>query len=559
MAQRIQNKVLSPSKRGFFETLSAFLSRNEFLIPLSLFLLFLAVILPSIKWGGPSAWHPDEVVVRSIKALHGEWQFSEINFDYPDLPQYAMYWLGKAILALGYGDAEILTASRLLSAVLAGLTIVLTYKIARLAGATIYTAGLSGLFLWCVSELAHNAHFAHNDTYVLFFTTLSLVFLLHYHKLGHRGWLYATFLTVGMAASSKYTGGSFIIAPVLYYLFTHRREFRTNLFSVAETVFISGALTFLGYAIGTPKALFALTYYFKRVFAALQWQINYGNQPGSVRGFIGQYQTLWTGLGAVIFLLFAAGFLWTCFQVLQSARTRSIQPDSHVSSLAVMLLAVFALDFPMLISYNYQFRYFLTILPMLAIFSAFFVESMYTRAGRRNRVYSSVVSTGVMLIVLFSFARLISVGLLFMHDARTPGGAFIKTLPMGTSLEATFYTPDIPENHFVREHNYPIYFIRSILDEVPKDKKYEFNAGEAGLDERQTTYLVIDSFIASRFDNPDTCSLMPLECEFFQQLAKGRSNHYRLIAEFSYQLPAFLPQIQLEYVNPTIRVFERIP
>jgi hypothetical protein len=224
-----------------------------------------------------------------------------------------------------------------------------------------------------------------------------------------------------------------------------------------------------------------------------------------------------------------------------------------------MLLAVFALDLPMLISYNYQFRYFLTILPILAIFSAFFVEWVYAQAVQRNTSYGRLVVAVVALIVLYSFARLVSVALLFINDARTPGGKFLETLPKGTSLEATFYTPDIPVDHFEREHNYPLYFIRSIHDQVPEDKRYEFNAGEAGLNDRQTTYLVIDSFMASRFEDPYTCSLMPLECEFFQQLAAGGSDHYKLIAEFSYQLPAFLPQIQVEYVNPTIRVFERIP
>ena len=236
-----------------------------------------------------------------------------------------------------------------------------------------------------------------------------------------------------------------------------------------------------------------------------------------------------------------------------------MQSDPLMSSFAVMLLAVFALDLPMLVSYNYQFRYFLTILPVLAIFSAFLVESAYDQAARQNRSYAGAVVAAVALIVLYSFARLISVALLFVNDARMPGGKFIETLPTGTSLEATFYTPDIPANHFEREHNYPIYFIRNINDEVPTSKRYVFNAGEAGLDDRQTTYLVIDSFIASRFEDDYTCSIMQLECEFFQELATGQSNHYKLIAEFSYQLPAFLPQIQIEYVNPTIRVFERIP
>ena len=112
-----------------------------------LFLVFLILTLPGISWGGLSGWHPDEIVVRSIKALHGQWQFDEINFDYPSLPQYVMFGLGKVILGLGYTDLEVLIASRVLSAVLAGLTIVLVYFITRRLTRNVYVSGLSGLFL----------------------------------------------------------------------------------------------------------------------------------------------------------------------------------------------------------------------------------------------------------------------------------------------------------------------------------------------------------------------------------------------------------------------------
>ncbi len=558
MTEQIQSKALSQPQQ--IKAASSFLVRNEFLIPVTLFILFLAFTLPGISWGAPSGWHPDEIVVRSIKALHGEWQFSETNFDYPDLPQYTMYWLGKLVLALGYGDKQVLIVSRVLSAILAGLTIVLTYNVARRAGGSITVAGLSGLFLLCVSEMVHNGHFAHNDTYLMFFTTLSILLLLQYHTQGHRGWLYATFLTIGMAASSKYIGGSLIIAPVVYYLFTQRKNIRSNFFAIAETFFIGAVITFLGYALGTPKALFWMTFYFKRVFAALQWQINYGHVPGSVRGFLGQYQVLFHGLGIIIFLLFTCAFLWACYQIIQALRVKTITQDSQPSAFSVLLLALFALDLPMMISYNYQFRYFLPILPILAVFSGFFTQWIYTQATQSNKaIYPNLVIASVTLIVLYSFARSISVALLFIHDSRTPAGAFVKTLPTGTSLEHTYYPPDIPAGHFAREHNYPVYFIRSINDTVPEDKKMKSNIGEAGLDQRQTTYFVTDSFTANKFNDPYTCSIMQVECNFFKQLATGRSDHYKLIAEFSYHLPAFLPQISVDYVNPTIRIYERTP
>lgn len=557
MTDHVQDKTIAQPRQKAARAAASFLARNEFLIPVGLLVVFLAATLPGISWG---QWHPDEVAIRAIKALHGEWQIGEINFDYPLLPQYAVYGLGWVLLSFGYTDPEILVAARVLSAVLAGLTVVLTYILARRAGAGILTAGLSGLFLLCVTELAHHGRFAHNDTYVIFFTTLSLLMLVRYHNEGHRGWLYAAFFTVGLAASSKYIGGSLLLAPAAYYLFSQRRNFRTNVFSIAETIFISAALTFLGYAAGSPKALFWMTYYFKRVFTALQWQIEYGHTPDSVRGALGQYQVLFDGLGAGLFILFAAGFLWACYTVIQAWGRKSFQPDPRAGTFSVLLLGLLALDLPMLVSYNYQFRYFLTLLPILAIFSAFMVERLYSRAVASGRtVYPNLVVAGAALIVLFSFARLASLAMLFLNDARFAAGEFVRTLPAGTSLEHTTYHPDIPLEHFEREHNYPIYFLRNVNDAVPTSDRYKFNAGESGLDDRETDYFIADSFTQDKFEDPYTCSIMPVECSFFEQLAGGRSDHYRLVAEFSYRLPAFLPQISVEYVNPAIRVYERIP
>jgi len=536
------------------------LEKYEWLIPLGLFVLFLAFTLPGISWGAPSIWHPDEVVVRSIKALYGEWKFSEINFDYPDLPQYAMFWLGKAMLALGQTDKEILIASRVLSAVLAGLTIVLTYIIARRAGGGIHVAGLSGLLLLCVSELSHNGRFAHNDTYLTFFTTLSILFLILFQNQRHRLWLYAAFITVGMAASSKYIGGSLILVPVSVYLIVQRNEFRKNFLSVAETLFIGGALAFLGYAVGTPKALFWMTYYFKRVLTALNWQVNYGRQPDSIRGIIGQYHLMAEGTGTALYWLFVAAFLWACYRVIQSYRGGMLTRENKTSTFAILLFAIVALDLPIMISYNYQIRYFLSLMPLFAILAAFFLEELYTRAIQSgNSIFPKAIIAGVSLIILFSFARLISVMLLFVNDARIPASEYVKTLPAGTSLEDTYYPPSLPENYFEREHNYPLFFKKSPNDTMPTNKNYKFNEAEKGLDDRQTDYLVVDSFTSDKFKDPRTCEAIPNECDFFKQLETGRSNHYQLIAEFSYTLPPYLPQINVAYANPTIRIYERIP
>ena len=540
--------------------MKSFLEKHEWIIPSGLFIVFLAFTLPGISWGAPDFWHVDEIVVRSIKALHGEWKFSEINFDYPDLPQYTMFFLGKLLLLFGKTDGDILIASRVLSAVLTGLTIVLAYVIARRMGGSIQVAGLSGLLLLCVSELAHNGRFAHNDTYLAFFTTLSILFLILFQSQQNRIWLYASFMTVGMAASSKYIGGSLVLAPVAVYLASERDTVRKNPLSFAETLFIGGALTFLGYAAGTPKALFWMSYYFKRILTALNWQVNYGRSPDSIRGIAGQYPLIAEGTGAPLFWLFVAGFLWTCYQVIQAHRNGALNRKSRAGFFATLLLAIVTLDLPIMISYNYQIRYFLTFMPLLAILAAFFLEELYIWSKQNlNPLFPKAIIAGVSLIVLYSFARLVSVMLLFLNDPRIPASAYIKTLPPGTSLEHTFYPPSLPSNHFEREHNYPIYFVKTQGETVPTSKQYEFNVGEIGLDERQTAYLVTDSFTYERFSDPYICANVQVECDFFKQLDTGRSSHYKLVSEFSYSLPPWLPQMRITFVNPVIRIYERIP
>jgi hypothetical protein len=209
-------------------------------------------------------------------------------------------------------------------------------------------------------------------------------------------------------------------------------------------------------------------------------------------------------------------------------------------------------------SYNYQFRYFLTILPILAVFSGFFMEWLYTRAAQGSTsLFSRLVVAGVVLIVVFSFARLASVALLFMNDSRAPAGDYIRTLPAGTSLEHTYYPPTIPEEHFASEFNYPIYFVKG-NEPLPTSKQYKYNVGEVGLDDRETDYLVVDSFTSDKFNDPYTCANMQVECDFFKQLSTGHSDHYQLLKEFTFTLPPYLPQINFLFINPTIRIYERI-
>ena len=285
-------------------------------------------------------------------------------------------------------------------------------------------------------------------------------------------------------------------------------------------------VTYLGYAAGTPKALLWMAFYFKRLIPALIYNANYGREPGSIKGIIGQYTVFADEIGMPMFLLFIAAFLWGSFKVLQAYRAKS-NAETHR---AILLFSIFIIDLPIMQSYNYPIRFFLPLIPLFAILSALFINDLYGLARQNgNPLYSKLVAGGLTIIIVLSFARVISVMFLFLNDSRIPASTFIATLPAGTSLEHTFYAPTIPSEHFEREHNYPIYFIKTIGGAVPTSRKYEFNAGEAGLDDRMTDYLVIDNFTSDKFNDPYICETMPAECDFFKQLETGQSDHYRLV------------------------------
>jgi hypothetical protein len=554
IASRNQSEI-NTHQDAVFSRASYFLLKYEFFIPLILFIIFLSVTLPGISWGAPSIWHPDEVVYIAIHALQGQTEFDSSNFNHPHLPIYMMLGLGKILIALGQTEKEVLIAARVLSAVLVGLTIVLSYLIPRRMGYNAVVAGLSGLILLSISVMSQYGRFAHNDTFVTFFTTLTIFFLMQYKTSDHRGWLYAAFFASGLAMSSKYSAISLAVVPAILYLWTMRNVLLNHTLRVLETLFIGGALIYLGYAAGTPKALLWMAFYFKRLVPALAYNANYGRQPDSVRGIIGQYAVFADGVGIFMFLLFIAALLWGCFKVLQAYRARSNAETYR----AILLLSILVIDVPIMLSYNYPIRFFLPLMPLFAILSALFINDLYELARQNvSSRYSKLVAGGLTIIIVLSFARVISVMLLFLNDARIPASAFLTSLPAGTSLEHTFYAPTIPSEHFEREHNYPIYFIKTIGGAVPASRKYEFNAGEAGLDDRMTDYLVIDNFTSDRFYDPYICETMPAECDFFKQLETGQSNHYRLITEFAYTLPPYLPQINIDFVNPEIRIYERI-
>lgn len=541
---------------------SQMLDRYQKFVPFFLFFLFLIVSIPGVNWGVPALWNPDEVIWRVDSALHGDLIFDETepDFNYPSLPKYVMFGIGKVIYGLGYSPSVFIISARAFSALLGAASIVLVYYMARMMKAKQSTSILAGLFCMASGVIPANARLAHNDIYLMFFSVLCLFFAIKYHLTKSRAWIYGSFLAVGMAASSKYTGGSLFLVPVFVLVFLNWAELKKDFLHLLETVFIGSVLSFLGYVIGTPKALFWMAYYFKRVMPALEKLSLYSFNSGNPIGLYGQWGAFLDTVGFFVFCLFLAAVIWFTSKIALAYFQKNSVDLEKYGGLQILLAGLLFFDMPFLFSVHYLPRHFIPFVPFLSILAAFFVAELVDFSTTRQWTFVPAVTTVILFLgVSYSFLRLTSVALLFINDARMPAGNFIAQLPgNGKTIEYTLYPPIIDKSQFDKAHNYPIYFVKYPDEVVPTGGRFELNQGEQGLLDRDVDYLVIDTLTYSRFYTDSICATNPVECDFFKHLLAGEIKSFRLIKQFAYQLPDYLPKLSVTSVNPEIRIYERI-
>lgn len=540
----------------------SFIERNEYILPFFLFALFMAVTLPGISWGAPALWNPDELVWRVDMALGGYLQFdvTEPDFNYPSLPKYVMYAIGSVTYRLGYSAYAFIVAARMFSAVLGAIAGVLIYYLARTLGARKGIAALAGL-LYVVSGIAaENGRFAHNDLYLQFFTIICVIFIVKYQRTTLIYWLYLSFFMVGLAASCKYTGGSLIILPILAFVSANWSGVRRLWLSMAGRLLLGGLISYLGYGLGTPKAMTAPVHYFSSVLPALRNLTNYGFNSGTPLGLFGQWGVFEAAVGTFCYYFFLLGYVWFAIRWLLWKFGKSSFKDGLGQAVGIFLVTVVIFDLPFMISINYIGRYFIPFIPFLAILGAFFVDEVIGLSQDRgwSFVYP-LIMIALVIGVTYSALRLVSVALMFINDSRIAATEYIASIRgYQKSIEYTLYPPYIEKRRFMRAHNYPIYFVEWEGDIVPTGGRYEYNLGEEGLLERDTDYFVIDSFTYDRFYTESICATTPVECDFFIKLLDGEVRNFRLLKRFSYELPPYLPKVSLTAVNPVIHIFERV-
>lgn len=543
--------------------LNTFFTRYEFLLPLFVFAIFLTASLPGNSWGAPALWNPDELVWRVDMALHGNMQFdvTEPDYNYPSLPKYVMYAIGYVTYGLGRSTYAFIVAARSFSAFLGALVGIIIYYIARMLNMGKFISTLAGLLYIASGVAIANSRFAHNDLYLQLFTILCLYFVVKFQYTKKIGWLLFSFISVGMAASSKYTGISMVLLPVSVLIFLNWEHVRNNVRWFLGVLVSGAVLVIVGYGIGTPQLVISPVKYLSNAIPAALRFSQYGFNSGTPVGLYGQWKVLHDTVGAFLYYLYLIGLIWMAIRIVLYRFGKADIKRESIMGLVILGMNILIFDLPFLISINYISRHFIPFMPLLALLSAFFIEEVITIVRKRNLNFIEPVLISVLFIgLVYSTLRLVSIALLFMNDARIPATEYVADIRgYGKSIEYTLYPPVVEKKRFMRAHNYPIYFVKYTDDVVPTGGRYEYNLGEKGLLERNTDYFVADSYTYDRFYESSICDTNPVECDFFKRLITGKVTSYYLLTEFKYRLPAWLPQVSISAVNPDILIFERVP
>lgn len=536
---------------------SCIVSKYDRVIPAVFFVVFVLLTAQGISWGAPGLWHPDEVLQQAVKAIERGYRFDEKDFYYPSLPKYVMYGVGRLVYAVSLDKTKFIEAARLVSVILGGSVVALGYVLTRQAGGGVLAGSLTALFLLSNRDIAIYSRFGHGDIYLAFFACLTCLLLLMYRRRGHRLWLYGAFLGAGLATSSKYNVMGLFLAALVVFLVANRRRLFQDPFAFFEMLFACILLSAFGYAIGTPRSILSLEFYFQNAVPAIRRLATYEIEPDTVSGLFGQWAVLRVALGSAVFLLFLVTLIWYALKVIRYYASRHRPDDMRMDLMAIVLLCLFALDLPILFSYRYPPRYLLSTIPMLAVLTGSFVEEIMQRIEHaRIRYLREVAIAGVAIVIAYSFLRVVAVLLLFLNDNRIPAGRFLETLPQGATLEHTYSAPNIPRGHFSKLYEHPSFDKRYADQPAPGGNSAKYNQGEAGVERRQPDYLLVDSFTYGDFINESDCVYRQMECEFYHRLFAGETN-YELIKKFDYRLPSFLPVTRATFVNPVIQIYQR--
>jgi len=528
-------------------------------IIVSIVLLFILIAIPGIDWGAPSFWNPDEIVQFVSITSKEDIAYNQRNVTYPDLPLFILSFIAKIVSWLGKGDYASLVVSRYFSVSLGLLILIITYIFVTRLTSNRWIGLYSSLFIITNNEYLINSRFAHNDIYLMFFSMLSIYSLIYFQFSKNKVYLFLSFFLIGLAAGSKYNGGALILAPIILYAIQMPNFHWKSIKYYTSTFLWGGVMGILGYAIGNPTIFSKPFDYIRRVSISLKNHAQYAVEPGDITGALGQWNVLFERTFGELFFTFSIiSFLFLSIRMLQHKKNIRIWDNRKYNSLLVIFVSIIAYDIPISISYNYPSRFFLLLVPVMAIVTSIFLDEIFL-LFRTNKNLSNIFIIIIIGLLSYSSLESISMVLNFKNDSRILASNYLYKInnSYDKSIEYTLYPPTISRERFLSIYNYPLILIKYENQELPTHPYLIYNSGEQGIETRRPDILVIDSLSINRFDNTYNCNLHKADCMFFKDLFNSNTN-YELTTSFIYMPPSIFPNVIVEFANPDIYIFERL-
>jgi 4-amino-4-deoxy-L-arabinose transferase-like glycosyltransferase len=229
-----------------------------------------------------------DIMIRVLHML----QTGDFNphgfFDYPTLTFYEQLIVAGARFITGAVRGEWITLAQIwpgdfylwarsLNALLSIATVYVAYRAARRW--TPMTALVAALALAVQPQLVREAHFALTDTPLTFFIALTMLLSLCACEAGRLRWFLLAGVAAGLAAATKYNGGTAILMPLAATL--RVGELRSRTLAVLGVV-LGAAAAFL---VGAPYSIIDLPG-FLNGFAALIQHYNQERAPGDPASLI---------------------------------------------------------------------------------------------------------------------------------------------------------------------------------------------------------------------------------------------------------------------------------
>ena len=539
-------------------------------------LISLCLNLFGNSWGTPERWYPDEIdgVAAGMVAqktldphffFYGGWHYMVLGLTaVAPVGAYNYFFDPKPRLSetraltdwRARKDTRIRVLARTSSAVLATLTVLVTYAIASLLF-TRATGLLAAAFLALSSYFILIAHFATVDTAANFWYWLACLLALLGWKRGTTPWYALGAFTVGLAGGTKIDR---VLAVIPWVVAIVSRQASPRI-SVGKALGYA-ALIPLGYVCANPTLLFSFFEFADGTSTDLLFNALRGGGA-----FLPMLAEMANGMSWPLFAVAGLGLLYLGYQAVRGNDRREI----------LWLLATIA---PMYIVFGSRLSqpyYYVFFYPGLAIIGAY-ASITLLRSTRFQPVGRFAAILSLLFVVGWLSLRGIAVDQQFTQDSRYAAAAWIEGhVSHGVVIEVSHRGPVLAADHY-----------QVIRDPIPQEYYDDAREWRQHL-QSSAAYRIIQASLLNiarwtgakqrpsynawfdRVTHPppdtDSTSHAPVEPDYRVVLdyldeallhkLQGAHSGYQLLAEFHYQHPLGL-DVPFPFVNPRTYVFKRI-